>query len=228
MKQDDLQLSADLSIFNSYFSIRYLDAATGKVIGLSGDADFAVDLSCSTSNLIVNTDGEYTKSMALRLIFGIINPSFHDAPKVAPVWSSLTKHQIEHVLPQTLTPEWESNLGSWGESNIQSIHAESCHTLGNLTLTKQNQDLAQLPFREKQPKLLDESLGINRFFSNLDRWTKQLIHQRSELLTKHLIPLLPAPLSVEQYKSLESQFGNHQQFEPDGDSSDLALFVSLD
>ncbi len=69
LKQDDLQLSADLSIFNSYFSVRYLDAATGKVIGLSGDADFAVDLSCSTSNLIVNTDGEYTKSMALRFGF---------------------------------------------------------------------------------------------------------------------------------------------------------------
>jgi hypothetical protein len=69
LKQDDLQLSADLSIFNSYFSIRYLDAATGNVIGLSGDADFAVDLSCSTSNLIVNTDGEYTKSMALRFGF---------------------------------------------------------------------------------------------------------------------------------------------------------------
>jgi hypothetical protein len=69
LKQDDLQLSADLSIFNSYFSIRYLDAATGKVIGLSGDADFAVDISSSTSNLIVNTDGEYTKSLALRFGF---------------------------------------------------------------------------------------------------------------------------------------------------------------
>lgn len=63
LSTDDLQLSVDFSIFRTYFSINYLDAKTGELIGLSGDADLEVELSCNRDNLITDTEGRYTRSL---------------------------------------------------------------------------------------------------------------------------------------------------------------------
>ena len=44
---------------------------------------------------------------------------------------SFEESSIEHVMPQTLTPEWYEMLGA----DAADIHAEWLHTIGNLTLT---------------------------------------------------------------------------------------------
>ena len=53
---------------------------------------------------------------------------------------------VEHVLPQTLTPEWEEGLGE----NAVDIHAEWLHTIGNLTLTGYNPELSNKAYQEKR------------------------------------------------------------------------------
>jgi Protein of unknown function DUF262/Protein of unknown function (DUF1524) len=57
---------------------------------------------------------------------------------------------IEHVMPQTLTPEWYEMLGA----NAAEIHAEWLHTIGNLTLTGYNPSLATDPMLRSEPRLL--------------------------------------------------------------------------
>lgn len=66
----------------------------------------------------------------------------------------LKKATIEHIMPQTLSPEW-SDIGN-------EEHKEYLHTLGNLTLTFDNSKLSNLGFNEKKQILKDKSkLSMN-------------------------------------------------------------------
>ncbi len=49
---------------------------------------------------------------------------------------------IEHIMPQTLTEEWERDLGE----NFQAIHDKYLHTIGNLTLTGYNTEYRNRSF----------------------------------------------------------------------------------
>ncbi len=53
---------------------------------------------------------------------------------------------IEHIMPRTLTEEWERDLGG----NFQAIHDKYLHTIGNLTLTGYNQDYSNNSFQKKE------------------------------------------------------------------------------
>ncbi len=52
----------------------------------------------------------------------------------------------EHIMSQTLTEEWERDLGE----NFQEIHDKYLHTIGNLTLTGYNPEYSNKSFQEKR------------------------------------------------------------------------------
>ncbi|GAA8318703.1 hypothetical protein HpDR25_03970 [Helicobacter pylori] len=56
------------------------------------------------------------------------------------------KCNTEHIMPQTLTPEWQKDLGE----NFEAIHEKYLHTIGNLTLTGYNSEYSNKSFQEKQ------------------------------------------------------------------------------
>ncbi|GAA7914299.1 hypothetical protein HpMS22_13550 [Helicobacter pylori] len=64
------------------------------------------------------------------------------------------EYTIEHIMPQTLTEEWERDLGE----NFQEIHDKYLHTIGNLTLTGYNHEYSNKSFKEKQ--------GMEKGFKN--------------------------------------------------------------
>ncbi|GAA7032394.1 hypothetical protein AOH445_09340 [Helicobacter pylori] len=51
----------------------------------------------------------------------------------------------EHIMPQTLTEEWEKDLGE----NFKEIHNKYLHTIGNLTKTGYNNKYSNKSFKEK-------------------------------------------------------------------------------
>ncbi|WQW36017.1 DUF262 and DUF1524 domain-containing protein [Helicobacter pylori] len=53
---------------------------------------------------------------------------------------------IEHIMPQTLTEEWERDLGG----NFQAIHDKYLHTIGDLTKTGYNEKYSNNSFQEKR------------------------------------------------------------------------------
>ncbi|WJI99219.1 DUF262 and DUF1524 domain-containing protein [Helicobacter pylori] len=78
------------------------------------------------------------------------------------------KCNIEHIMPQTLTPEWQRDLGE----NFEAIHEKYLHTIGNLTLTGYNYEYSNKPFQEKRdmekgfkqsPLRLNQSLKDSAF-----------------------------------------------------------------
>ncbi|CAC9564588.1 hypothetical protein [uncultured Gammaproteobacteria bacterium] len=82
---------------------------------------------------------------------------------------------IEHIMPQTLSPEW---------SDIDNEeHKEYLHTLGNLTLTFDNSKLSNLGFNEKKQILKDKSkLSINVELAEYPNFDIEAIKKRANSL----------------------------------------------
>lgn len=88
----------------------------------------------------------------------------------------LKKAQIEHVMPQTLA------TGLWTDISIVD-HEQYLHTLGNLTLTFDNQKLSNMEFSEKKKILLERSrIKMNQELANYDEFDIERIKFRANNL----------------------------------------------
>jgi uncharacterized protein with ParB-like and HNH nuclease domain len=88
---------------------------------------------------------------------------------------NLSSTTIEHILPQSLSPQWKQDLGETAEET----HASLVHTFGNLTLTAYNSELGNLPFSEKKAKLENTHIELNRWILKQDNWREAEINDRA-------------------------------------------------
>lgn len=88
------------------------------------------------------------------------------------------EYTIEHVMPQSLSDEWQAELGeNWAE-----VHEKYLHTIGNLTLTAYNPELSNSIFKDKQEirgGFGDSPLYLNRSLAQADRWNEVAIVKRA-------------------------------------------------
>jgi hypothetical protein len=102
---------------------------------------------------------------------------------------------IEHVLPQTLTPEWEAALGD----DPGRIHSDWLHTIGNLTLTGYNPELSNKAYPDKRIIYALSHFELNRYFCGCESWSSKEIQQRAESLFASALKLWPRPsMAVEE------------------------------
>lgn len=89
---------------------------------------------------------------------------------------------IEHVLPQTLTPDWRAALAADLDGEpVDVVHERLVHSLGNLTLTGYNATLGNRPFPEKQEEYRQSSFtALNRLVLDAPVWGRTQILARSE------------------------------------------------
>ena len=138
------------------------------------DSTFAQAL--ATETLYSTSD----KLIRLRLILERLERSFGHK-EAAP----LAGAQIEHVLPQTLSAEWESYLGAEAAAQALSL----LHTLGNLTLTKYNAELSNKPYAVRRAELLKSHFEINRYFKDVDQWSLDSIRERGRSLSERALTI---------------------------------------
>ncbi len=118
------------------------------------------------------------KNMRLRLILERLERSFnHKEP------AQIAGAQIEHVLPQTLTPEWEQEFGD--EAIEQS--SRLLHTLGNLTLTGYNAEMSNKPYNVKRGELVKSHYVLNQHFVEVERWSSDAIRERGRSLAQRAL-----------------------------------------
>ncbi|MCY2995943.1 MAG: HNH endonuclease family protein [Planctomycetota bacterium] len=151
------------------------------------------------------------KNARLRLILERLELSFnHKEP------AELSGAQIEHVLPQTLTPEWEHELGDGAEEHSSHL----LHTLGNLTLTKYNAELSNRPYVVKQRDVANSHFVLNRHFATVVRWSPDAIRERGRALAQRAIKIWSdvgrESISIEHEKRaitppVRIRFRDHQQ-----------------
>ncbi len=131
------------------------------------------------------------------LVFDRLERSYEHAEPVD--WSA-AKLSIEHIMPQSLTDEWEQGIAAAGEDPAV-VHSELLHTLGNLTVTAYNGRLSNSPFERKQEILQGSHLELNRAISPSESWGRAEILARADELADRAISIWPAPLAdVEEPK----------------------------
>lgn len=91
---------------------------------------------------------------------------------------------IEHVMPQTLSEKWITDLG--GSEAAGKIYDRWLHKLANLTLTAYNTKYSNNSFADKKnmPKgFKDSHLKLNHYIANCDRWTDiELVERNKQLI----------------------------------------------
>ena len=102
---------------------------------------------------------------------------------------SFEESSIEHVMPQTLTPEWFTVLGA----GAAEVHAEWLHTIGNLTLTGYNPELSNRSYSEKRKLFASSHFELNRYFGDYEGWGSTEIEARAKGLFKIAVRLWPRP-----------------------------------
>ncbi|WRB81861.1 DUF262 and DUF1524 domain-containing protein [Helicobacter pylori] len=113
------------------------------------------------------------------------------------------KCNIEHIMPQTLTEEWERDLGG----NFQAIHDKYLHTIGNLTLTGYNSEYSNKPFKEKRDMengFKQSPLRLNQSLKDLESFDEKKIEKRANDLADLALKIWTYPKldaeTLEKYK----------------------------
>ncbi|MGL2705753.1 GmrSD restriction endonuclease domain-containing protein [Helicobacter pylori] len=109
----------------------------------------------------------------------------------------------EHIMPQTLTPEWQKDLGE----NFEAIHEKYLHTIGNLTLTGYNSEYSNNSFREKRDMekgFKQSSLKLNQSLKDLESFGEKEIEKRANDLVDWALKIWTYPKldleTLEEYK----------------------------
>ncbi len=110
---------------------------------------------------------------------------------------------IEHIMPRTLTEEWERDLGG----NFQAIHDKYLHTIGNLTLTGYNQDYSNNSFQKKRDMekgFKQSPLRLNQSLKDLESFGEKEIEKRANDLADWALKIWTYPKldaeTLEKYK----------------------------
>ncbi|MCQ2688055.1 DUF262 and DUF1524 domain-containing protein [Helicobacter pylori] len=130
---------------------------------------------------------------------------------------------IEHIMPQTLTEEWERDLGE----NFQAIHEKYLHTIGNLTLTGYNEKYSNNSFQEKRDMekgFKQSPLKLNQSLKDLESFGEKEIEKRANDLADWALKIWTYPKldaeTLEKYKPKKEKkvydlssykFGSHSR-----------------
>ena len=102
------------------------------------------------------------------------------------------EYTIEHIMPQSLTSEWQRALGS----DCEAIHAEWLHRIANLTLTAYNSKYSNLSFDKKKTVehgFIDSGLRMNKFVAAQEKWTLAELEARNDSLKEKALKIWSYP-----------------------------------
>jgi uncharacterized protein with ParB-like and HNH nuclease domain/alkylated DNA nucleotide flippase Atl1 len=121
-----------------------------------------------------------------------LEESFPSAERAVLDSSQLT---IEHILPQTLTPQWLAAVQAETptDEDPNELAQRLLHTLGNLTLSGYNPELSNSPFAEKRELLAGSNLEMNKVIAQNEKWGPSEILERSDDLARRAAEIWPGP-----------------------------------
>lgn len=97
--------------------------------------------------------------------------------------------QVEHIMPQRLNNEWRLQV-----ANAERVKNQYGGTLGNLTLTKYNQEMSNRVFSEKRDYYQNSNISLTREVAkDYTNWGKDEIIDRTSKMIKELLSIFPMP-----------------------------------
>lgn len=132
-----------------------------------------------------------------------------------PVDFSKADITIEHIFPQNPDAIWKQALDPQEYSAFKDIYL---HTLGNLTLSGNNQQLGNKSFTDKkhypQNGYLSSRLWLNHALSEFDEWNQKSYEARSTQMIQRFLEVWPS-LGVEPLdNAAKAQFSDKGRFVP--------------
>lgn len=96
---------------------------------------------------------------------------------------------VEHIFPQN-SEMWKEDLS---KEEIEEIKDKYLHTIGNLTLSGYNEKLSNKSFAEKRRVYRDSRFLLNREIAEYDKWDKQAIQKRTEIMIERFLEIWQYP-----------------------------------
>ena len=121
------------------------------------------------------------------------------------IFVDISEITIEHVLPQSITPEWISYLG--GEEDALKIHNRYLNCIGNLAMLSgsYNSSNSNRMWDYKKETLSNAQFILTQNISKYDNWFEASIKDRNEYLSELALKYISGPLPREkEYKTIES------------------------
>jgi len=103
--------------------------------------------------------------------------------------ADLSRVQVEHIMPQTLSDAWKQDLGD----DTERIYEKWLHTPGNLTLSAYNPEMRNNPFEIKRDEYQRSNVVLNRKLSNYQEWGEKQIQERGRKLAQRATMVWPGP-----------------------------------
>ncbi|AFX90925.1 hypothetical protein HPAKL117_02560 [Helicobacter pylori Aklavik117] len=120
----------------------------------------------------------------------------------------------EHIMPQTLTEEWERDLGE----NFQAIHDKYLNTIGNLTRTGYNHTYSNRSFQEKR----DMEKGFKQSPLKLNQSLRDLESFGEEEIKKRANDLADLALKIWTYPNLDAE--TLEKYKPKKDKKEKKVY----
>lgn len=102
--------------------------------------------------------------------------------------------QVEHIMPRNLSNDWKIKV-----PNADAINRRYGGTIGNLTLTKYNQEMSNKLYDEKREFYAESNISLTREIAKYyDKWDKESIINRANKLADELIKVFPKPMMINE------------------------------
>ncbi len=95
----------------------------------------------------------------------------------------------EHIMPLTLSDNWREMIGD----QYESVHNTYVNTIGNLTLTGENELMGNRSFDYKRSVFARSSFAINEYFHQCQKWDQEEIEKRARRLGKIALQIWKRP-----------------------------------
>jgi len=101
----------------------------------------------------------------------------------------LSRTQIEHIKPQTLSDKWLNDLGQ----EADRIYTTWLDTPGNLTLSAYNAEMWNSPYAVKKKQYEKSNIVMTRQLGAIQKWDEASIRKRAEELADRAIGIWKGP-----------------------------------
>lgn len=178
---------------SDYPEANYADVFSFILTNRSGDLRTPKDT--EVQNAVKNNPFYTQKKNYVRYVL----TSIDDRSKESKLLKQLSKGEIvltiEHIMPQTLSPDWERELGP----DFNSVHQQYVDTLANLTLTGYNSEYSNNSFQKKKTHEFgfnNSPLVINQYLKDTDNWNLDLIKKRGDWWLNQINKVWPVPVTA--------------------------------
>lgn len=162
----------------------YVDVLTYLFLSRTGHTRLPTDVEYENA---IRTNPTYTqRNSFINYILTAANVTSKDEVDVLhQIANGELKLSIEHIMPQTLTRDWERELGAdeFGIDHAHLVHDQYLHTLANLTLTGYNSEYSNRSFKDKKGLIVKgEAVGFDHSPLTINGWIKEREHWNEDSL----------------------------------------------